>query len=91
MGIIFFPGNQYGKNKFKVIGYEKTQTLTGGGRVVRWGWVIFQCQGVLQIWIIVGQGPTALAVVAGGCNWYFFSRLSILFFLPLSGRRTDID
>ena len=38
----------------------------GGVRVVRWCWVNFQCRGVLLIWIIVGQGPTALAVGAGG-------------------------
>ena len=38
----------------------------GGGRVVRWCWVNFQCRGVLLIWIIVGQGPTVLAVGAGG-------------------------
>ena len=38
----------------------------GGGRVVRWCWVNFQCRGVLLIWIRVGQGPTALAVGAGG-------------------------
>ena len=39
-----------------------------GGRVVRWSWVSFQCRGVLQIWMIVGQGPIALAVGAcGGC------------------------
>ena len=38
----------------------------GGGRVVRWCWVNFQCRGVLLIWITVGQGPTALAVGAGG-------------------------
>ena len=38
-----------------------------------WGWsggakVLgkLQCRGVLLIWIIVGQGPTALAVGAGG-------------------------
>ena len=37
-----------------------------GGRVVRWCWVNFQCRGVLLIWIRVGQGPTALAVSAGG-------------------------
>ena len=30
------------------------------------GWVNFQCRGVLLIWIIVGQGPIALAVGAGG-------------------------
>ena len=41
-------------------------TLLGGGRVVRWCWVNFQCRGVLLIWIIVGQGLTALAVGAGG-------------------------
>ena len=38
----------------------------GGGRVVRSCWVNFQCLGVLLIWIIVGQGPIALAVGAGG-------------------------
>ena len=38
----------------------------GGGRVVRWCWVNFQCRGVLLIWMIVGQGPIALAVGAGG-------------------------
>ena len=26
----------------------------------------FQCRGVLLVWIRVGQGPTALAVGAGG-------------------------
>ena len=38
----------------------------GGGRVVRWSWVNFQCRGVLLVLIRVGQGPTALAVGAGG-------------------------
>ena len=38
----------------------------GGGRVVRWYWVNFQCRGVLLISMIVGQGPTVLAVGAGG-------------------------
>ena len=33
----------------------------------------FQCRGVLLIWIRVGQGPTALAVGAGGLFGYFFS------------------
>ena len=64
----------------------------GGGRVVRWCWVNFQCRGVLLIWIIVGQGPIALAVGAGGGCFDIFS-LSVLslLFLPLSGRRPDID
>ena len=38
----------------------------GSGRVVRWSWVNFRCRGVLLVWIRVGQGPTALAVGAGG-------------------------
>ena len=55
-------------------------------------WVNFQCQVVLLIWIIVGQGPTALAVGAGGsCLDIFLSTVISLFFLPLSGRRPDID
>ena len=42
-------------------------------------WVNFQCRGVLLIWIMVGQGPTVLAVGAGGgCLDIFFSRLSVL-------------
>ena len=37
------------------------------------------------IWIIVGQGPTALAVGADGVVWtFFFSRLSFLFSHSLS-------
>ena len=44
------------------------------------------------IFIIVGQRPTALAVGAGGVVWTFLlsSILSFLF-LPLFGRRPDID
>ena len=37
-----------------------------GGRVVQRCWVNFQCWGVLLIGIIVGQGPSVLAVGAGG-------------------------
>ena len=51
----------------------------GGGRVERRCWVNFQCLGVLLVWMIVGQGPTALAVGAGGgCLDIFFSHLSFL-------------
>ena len=45
------------------------------------------------IWIIVGQGPTALAVGAGGGCLDIFTLIyyfSFLFF-PLFGRRLDID
>ena len=52
--------------------------------MVRWCWVNFQCLGVLLIWIIVEQGPTALAVGAGGVVWTFLSHLSFLFSFSLS-------
>ena len=40
------------------------------------------------IWLIVGQGPTALAVGAGGVVWTFLlSSILSLLFLPLFGRR----
>ena len=58
----------------------------GDGRVVRGCWVNFQCRGVLLIWIRVGQGPTALAVGAGGGCLDIFSqaRLSFLSSVSLS-------
>ena len=59
-----------------------------GGRVVRRCWVNFQCRGVLQIRIIVGQGPIALAVGAGGVVWIFFLS-SILSLLSPSLWETD--
>ena len=45
------------------------------------------------IWSIVGQGPTALAVGAGGgcLDIFFLSSILSLLFLPLLGRRPDID
>ena len=45
------------------------------------------------IWMIVGQGPIALAVGAGwGLFGHFYSPQSFLSsFLPLFGRRPDID
>ena len=73
---------------------ERSSKQLGGGRVVRWCWVNFQCRGVLLIWTRVGQGPFALAVGEGGRGvvWTFFlsSILSPLF-LSLSGRRPDTD
>ena len=51
--------------------------------MVRWCWVKLPVRGVLLIWIRVGQGPTTLAVGAGGgCLDISFSQLS--FFLSLS-------
>ena len=42
------------------------------------------------IWFIVVQGPTALAIGAGGGCLDMFS-LVYLFSIPLSERRPDID
>ena len=48
-------------------------------------WVNFQCRGVLLVWMIVGQGPIALAVGAGGGLFgHCFSHLSFLFSFSLS-------
>ena len=58
------------------------QDIEIGGGVVRRCWVNFQCRGVLQIWIILGQGPIALAVGAGWGCLDFFSL--IYHFSPLS-------
>ena len=44
------------------------------------------------IWMIVEQGPIALAVGAGGDCLDFFTLLYLsLLFLPLLGRRLNID
>ena len=44
------------------------------------------------IWMIVKQGPTALAVGAVGVVWAFLlSSIFSLLFLPLSVRRPDIE
>ena len=52
---------------------------------MRWCWVNFQCRGVLLVWKIVGQGPTVLAVVAGGGGLdIFFSQLSFFSSFSLS-------
>ena len=49
---------------------------------MRWWWVNFQCRDILLIWLIVGQGPTALAVGAGGGRLDIF--ILIYLFSPLS-------
>ena len=43
------------------------------------------------IWVTVGQGPIVLAVGAGGGLYgHFYSHLSFLSSVSLSGRRPDI-
>ena len=56
------------------------------------GWCDGSGSPFLLIWSRVGQGPTALAVGAGGGGLdIFLSSIISLFFLPLSGRRPHID
>ena len=58
-----------------------TQGVVGGATVLG----KLSVQGRPTIWIIVGQGPTALAVGADGVVWTFFlSSIISLFLLPLS-------
>ena len=81
------------KYRFELMtGYLSLSDQQWGGRVVRRCWVNFQCRGVLLICMVVGQGPTALAVGAGGVVWTFLlsSILSLLCLSPF-GRRSDID
>ena len=59
--------------------------------MVRWFWENFKCRGVLLILIRVSQLPTALVVGADGGCLDIFSFLSFHFFVPFSGRRSDID
>ena len=48
-------------------------------------WVNFQYQGILLVWMIVGQEPVALALGAGGGLFgHFLSHLSFLFSFSLS-------
>ena len=64
---------------------SKNHLIKRGGWVERRCWVNFQCQGVLLVWIIVGQGPIPLVVGGGGGLFgHFFSRLSFLFSFSLS-------
>ena len=48
--------------------------------------------GCPTIWITVGQGPTALAIGAGGVVWTFLlSSILSLLFLSLFGRQPNTD
>ena len=62
--------------------------VCGGGRVERRCWVNFQCRGVLLVWMIVGQGPIALAVGAGGGCLDIFILIFLFSFLSPSLRET---
>ena len=52
--------------------------------MVRRCWINFQCRGVLLIWMIVGQGPIAFAVGAGGGGLDIFTLICPFFSFSLS-------
>ena len=52
--------------------------------MVQWSWINFQVRGILLVWIRVGQGPTALAVGAGGGCLDIFTLISPFSFLSPS-------
>ena len=63
--------------------YNRERGWSGGAMVLG---------GRPTIWILVGQGPIALAVGAGGvCRTFLLSSILSLRFLPLSVKRPDID
>ena len=67
----------------------QSMTAASGGAMVLGKLPVPGCP---TFWIIVGQGPIALAVGAGGVVWTFFlSSIHSLLFLPLSGKWPDID
>ena len=80
------PRQSYPKNLDSF--YNTTRGWLGGAMVLG----KLPVPGRPTIWIIVGQGPIALAVGAGGVVWTFLlSSVLSLLFLPLFGRRSDID
>ena len=77
-----------GKNPPALSGLRIRDLLSGGAMVLG----KLPVPGHLTIWITVGQGPTALAVGAGGgCLDIFTLIYPSFLFLPLFGRRLDID
>ena len=63
--------------------------MKGGGPMVQGK---LSVPGRPTILITVGQGPIALAVGTGGVVWTFLlSSILSLLFLPLFGRRPDLD
>ena len=63
----------------------------GGGRVVRWCWVNFQCQAPYNFDYSRARAYCACSRCGWGWFGHFYSNLSFVFFLPLFGRRPDIE
>ena len=77
------------KNTLKYLSLQRIpSSATGDGAMVLGKLPV---PGRPTIWVVVGQGPIALAVGAGGGCLDIFSLLCPFFFFSLSGRRPDID
>ena len=85
---ILNDAHKYGNIKNSSIFQAHIRGWSGGAMVLG----KLPVPGPPTIWMIVGQGPIALAVGAGGWLFgHFYTPLSFLLFLPLFGRRPDID
>ena len=83
------PRRSNDKMRRRTLGYSistpfvKVRYLTtGGGRVVRWCWVNFQCRGVLQFGFSRARAYCTYSRCVWGLFGHFYSHLS--FFSPLS-------
>ena len=63
----------------------------GGGLVARWSLGKLPVPGRLTVWMIENKDLLRLQQVRMAVIWIFFSSIFSLLFLPLSGRRPDID
>ena len=64
------------------VGVSLVYFLGGGGLVVRWCWVNFLCRGMIEV--VVGQGPTTIAIGADGVCLDIFSLIYLFAFLSPS-------
>ena len=78
---LFFFSNFHTNVPQEAEGNNPSPSIEGDGRVVRLCLENFQCRGVLLVRIIVGQGPTVLAVGADGGSLDVFPSpvISLLF------------
>ena len=78
---------QFSFSLFSIGHHTSNSKLTrtdGGGRVVRWCWVNFQCRGVLQLDYSRARAYCTCSRRGWGLFRHFYSRLSFLFSFSLS-------
>ena len=82
---------------FQKYKFGLVKSVISGGHIRGWSGIAMvlgklPVPGRPTIWITVGPGPTVLAVGAGaGCLAFLLSSILSFLFLPLFGRRPDIE